>query len=165
MHNAAAVPGAAPAVAGAVGADPAEVAEDPIHAVLRTCGVTSLDARMTFINVEGLELLSAFTQLNGDSDVSKMSKHMATRPIEAGRVILGTMQIKRLQALVFWVKDHDKRGLIAKPELWDNKTMTKATECKEAELAYGKIDVGTIDPASARHTMVGINGRLPSPTS
>ena len=42
VHDAAVVPGAAPAVAGAAAADPAEVAEDPIHAVLRTCGITSL---------------------------------------------------------------------------------------------------------------------------
>ena len=105
---------------------------------------------MTFINVEGLDSLSAFTQLNGDSDVSEMLKCMATRPIAAGRVILGTIQIKRLQALVFWVKDHDKRGLIADPELWDNEAMTEAMECKEAELAYGKIDVGTIDPGKCK---------------
>ena len=84
---------------------------------------------MTFINVEGLDSLSAFTQLNGDSDVSEMSKRTATRPIAARRVILGTIQIKRLLALVFWVKDHDKRGLIADPELWDNEAMTEAMEC------------------------------------
>jgi hypothetical protein len=58
---------------------------------------------MTFINVEGLDLLSAFIQLNGDSDVTEMAKHMAAWPSPAGRVILGTMQIKRLQALVYWV--------------------------------------------------------------
>lgn len=74
---------------------------------------------MTFINVEGLDSLSAFTQeLNGDSDISEMSKRMAIRPSAARRVILGTMQIKRLQALVNWVKDHDdRRGLNAEPEL------------------------------------------------
>jgi hypothetical protein len=58
---------------------------------------------MTFINVEGLDSISAFIQLNGDSDVTEMAKRMAARPSVAGRVIFGTMQIKRLQALVYCV--------------------------------------------------------------
>ena len=47
-----ALAGAAPVVA------PTNVAEDPIHAVLRACGVALLAACMTFINVEGLYLLT-----------------------------------------------------------------------------------------------------------
>ena len=122
----------------------------PIHQVLRTCGVATLAARMTFINVEGLDLLSAFTQLNGNGDVTEMAKRMAARPSTAGRVILGTMHIKRIQALVFWVKDHDKRGLVAEPELWDTNAMEEAMERKEAKHNYGKIDVGIIDPGKCR---------------
>ena len=59
MLAADAVAGAAPFVA-AAGVAPANVAEDPIHAVLRTCGVALLAAHMTFINVESLDSLSAF---------------------------------------------------------------------------------------------------------
>jgi hypothetical protein len=55
-----AVAGAAPVVAAAAGVAPTNVAEDPIHAVLRTCGVALLAAHMTFINVESLDSLSAF---------------------------------------------------------------------------------------------------------
>jgi hypothetical protein len=56
--------------------------------------------------------------MNGDPNVTEMAKQMASRPnTAAGRVIPGTMQIKRLQALVYWVKDHDKRGLQAVPEM------------------------------------------------
>ncbi len=107
-----------------------------------------LAARMTFfINVEGLDLISAFLiQLNGDSDETEMAKRMAAWPSAAGRVILGTMQINRLQALVYWLKDHDKCGLVAQPDLWDNEAM----ERKEAEHNFGKIDVGTIDPGKCR---------------
>ena len=46
----AALAGAAPVIAGVAGAAPA-VAINPIHEVLRTCGVALLAARMTFINV------------------------------------------------------------------------------------------------------------------
>jgi hypothetical protein len=105
-----AVSGAAPVVAAAAGIAPANIAEDPIHAVLRTCGVALLAARMTFVNVKGLDSLSALIQLNGDSDVTEMAKRMAARPSAAGRVILGTMQFKRLQALVYWVKDQTSAG-------------------------------------------------------
>ena len=61
-------------------------------------------------------------------------------------MILGTMHNKRIQALFFWVKDHDKRDLVAEPELWDNEAM----ELKEEEHNYGKIYVGTIDPGKCR---------------
>jgi hypothetical protein len=101
-------------------------AKHPIHQVLRTCGVTTLVTRMTFVNVEGLNLLTVFAQLNGDADVTEMVKRMVSRPSTAGRVILRTMHIKRIQALVFWVKDHDKRSLVAEPELWDTDAMVEA---------------------------------------
>jgi hypothetical protein len=146
-----AISGATPVVAAATGIAPPNVAEDPIHAVLRTCGVALLVARMTFINVEGLDSLSAFIQINRDSVVTEMAKCMAARPSAAGRVILDTVQIRRLQAVVYWVKDHDKRGLVAQPDLWDNKTMIEAMESKEAEHNFGKIeDVGTIDPGKCQ---------------
>ena len=81
-----AVAGSAPVVAAAAAGivAPANVAEDPIHAALRTCGVALLAARMTFINVESLDSISAFIQLNGDSDVPEMAKRMAARPSAAG---------------------------------------------------------------------------------
>jgi hypothetical protein len=83
--------------AGAVGADDAEP-PNPVHDVLITCGITNIAHRMTFLNVEGLDSISAFASMSGDSDVTEMAKRMASRPnIAAGRVILGTMHIKRLQ--------------------------------------------------------------------
>ena len=68
-----AVASAAPVVAAAAGITPANVAEDPIHAgILRTRGVTLLAAHLTFINIEGLNSLAAFTKLNGNSDITGM---------------------------------------------------------------------------------------------
>jgi hypothetical protein len=52
--------------------------------------------------------------------------------------------------LVHWVKGHEKRGLIAQPELWDNEAMIEAMERKEAEHNYCKIDVGAINPGKGR---------------
>ena len=111
--------------------------------------MTLLAACTTFIEIEGLNSLSAFArQLNVDSDVTEMAKPMASRPIAAGRVILGAMHTKRIQALVFWVsEDHDKRGLVAEHGICDDED---AMEHKETKHNYGKIDVGTIDPGKCR---------------
>ena len=96
-------------VAGAAGGEVAADAEppNPIHGVL-----TTASHRDVFINNEGLDSINAFTRISGDTDITEMAKRMASRPnAAAGRVILGTLQIKRLQALVFWAKDYDKRGM------------------------------------------------------
>jgi hypothetical protein len=77
-----------------------------------------------------------------------MAKRMSSRSFNAGRVILGTMHIKRIQALVFWVKDLTKRGLSVDPDKWDVDKMAKATERNEADLNFDKIDVDLIDPIS-----------------
>ncbi|KAI2494994.1 hypothetical protein MHU86_19513 [Fragilaria crotonensis] len=81
---------------------------NPIHDVLMTCGVTNAADRATLMEIEGLDSIAAFTSMSGDVDIAEMAKRMASRPsVAAGRVILGTMQIKKLQALVYWVKDYD----------------------------------------------------------
>ena len=142
-----AVDGAPPMGAAGAGAPPPPaVAEDPIHGVLRTCGVAAQASRMTFINIEGLvDSIAAFAMMSGDNC-------MATMPTAAGRVILGTMQINRIQALVHWIKDYDsKRGLVPEPDVWTGDTMMEAMdERKEAEQNYGKIDVDIIDPGKCQ---------------
>jgi hypothetical protein len=86
---------------------------NPVHEELTICGIATAANRATLINIEGLDSVEDFASMNGDSDVTEMAKRMATRPNAAtGRLTLGTMQIKKLQALlVYWVNDHNKRGL------------------------------------------------------
>ena len=73
---------AAAAVAGATGG---AVAEHPIKQVLiKTCDVTLLTSCMTFTEVEGLDSLFAFSQLNGGTNVTEIAKCMASRSIAAG---------------------------------------------------------------------------------
>jgi hypothetical protein len=136
-------------------ADDAVVVEveppNPIHDVLVACGITKAAHRATLIEFEGLDSIAAFTSMGGDGDITEMAKRMASRPsVAAGRVILGTMQIKKLQALVYWVKDYDRRGMQAAPELWTVVEMNKAMERKESEYSYGKIDVDIIDPGKCQ---------------
>jgi hypothetical protein len=100
--------------------DAADAEPEPpnsVHKILTICGITTAANRKTFINIEGLDSVEAFASMNGDSDITEMAKRMASRPnAAAGRVILGTMQIKRLQALV--------RGF--KPQSIGLKTTTSA---------------------------------------
>ena len=85
------------------------------------------------MDIEGLNLIAAFAAMSGHTDVTEMAKRMASRPnAAAGRVVLGTIQIKRLQALVYWVKDYDKCGMEAGPELWTAEVMNAAMERKES---------------------------------
>ena len=92
---------------------------NPVHDMLTICDIANTATHTTFINIEGLDSVEAFASMNGDPDVTEMAKQTGSRPNSAAeRVILGTMQIKRLEALVYWVKDHDKRVLQAVPEMW-----------------------------------------------
>jgi hypothetical protein len=61
------------------------------------------------------------------------------------------MQIKRLLALVFWVKDHDKLNLQAVPEMWTQEvTMLAAMARKESDLNPNKVDINIIEPGKCQ---------------
>jgi hypothetical protein len=49
--------------------------------------------------------------LETDTDVLEMAKRLASRMQAEGRVYLGTVMVKRIQTLVWWVRDHQKHGL------------------------------------------------------
>jgi hypothetical protein len=149
---------AAAAAAAAVGNAPPEplpppvppVVINPIHGVLQVCGVNALASRDIFIFTEGLDSMEAFSLLSGDGDVTEMAKRMSSRSVNAGWVILGTMHIKRIQALVFWVKDLAKRGISPDPDEWDADEMAKAMERKEADSNFDKVEVDLIHPGKCQ---------------
>ena len=119
--------------------------------MLTICGIANAATCTTFINIEGLNSVEAFASMKGNPDVTEMTKRMAWRPnAAAGRVILGTIQIKRLQALVYWVKDHDKRGLLAVPKMWTSEVMLAAMARKESEHNLDKVDIDVIDPGKCQ---------------
>jgi hypothetical protein len=144
------VGGGDPPREGVVVADNAAVLMNPVHAALEVCGIGAAAARNVFIQVKGINSLEAFGALSGDADVTEMAKRMASRTINAGRVILGTMQIKRIQALVFWVKDHEKRKVGIDPAMWDAHELCATLARKEAELNFEKIDIDIVDPGKCQ---------------
>ena len=123
-----------------------------LHAVLQRCGIATAADRDTIINNEGFTTVADFSMLEGDTDVTEMAKRMAGRTAAGGRINLGTLVIKRLQALVFWVKDRTKRGLDVTAADFTNEEMMEAgrvkvvrKELKEAT-APNVSDLGKFDP-------------------
>jgi hypothetical protein len=121
-------------------------AVNPVHNVLSLCSVTTAASRQIFIDIEGLDTIDVFANLKGDSDVTERAKRMASRGAAVGRVILGTMQIKKIQALVYWVKDHHRRNLDVDPDMWTEEEVIETIQRKEAEHNFEKVDVDLIDP-------------------
>ena len=76
---------------------------DPIaelHMVLEMCGVADVATRNNIINREGFTTIEDLGVLENNTDVSDMAKRMASRMQAEGRVLLGTVVVKRLQTLV-----------------------------------------------------------------
>ena len=68
--------------------------------------------------------------LDGDNNVLKMAKHMAVQMEVNGHVNLGTVVIKKLHVLIFWIKDHQMRSLDIDTTNWDQAVMATAMEAK-----------------------------------
>jgi hypothetical protein len=89
--------------------------------------------------------------LETDADVTEMAKRMATRTQAEGRVLLGTVVIKRLQTLVWWIRDHQKRGLALNAADFDAAAMNLASEMKtlmreRSDKEPSLTDLGKFDP-------------------
>ena len=81
------------------------------HMVLTTCGVIVEATRTMIINNELLTSIVDFGFLDcGVDDVTVMLSCMARRVSNNGRVILGGIQIKKIQELVWLVRDRQNLG-------------------------------------------------------
>eukprot|EP00957_Ditylum_brightwellii_P011186 847260-Ditylum_brightwellii.AAC.1 len=58
----------------------------------------------------GIANINTALQLCSDSDITEMAKRLAETPAANGHVLLGTVVIKCMQTLVYWVKDKHRRG-------------------------------------------------------
>jgi hypothetical protein len=106
---------------------PAVVPNMDIHAVLLICGITTEAHRMSIIVNEGFTSLMDFGLLS-EKDVHEMVKRMGSRTAAAGRIYVGTLQVKKLQALCYWVRDQQKHEQALDHEDWDNEMMASTIE-------------------------------------
>ena len=84
-----------------------------MNAVLTVCGFTNQNQRDTIID-EGFASLDDFSILTSD-EVSEMAKRITSMRQDQGAFVFGAIRIKKLQALVHWVKDTKVRGLPLDP--------------------------------------------------
>jgi hypothetical protein len=101
---------------------PAVVAHPDIHAVLVICGFANVVDRMSINNNEGFQSIADFGILE-DEDVLEMVKRLGNRTVAAGRVNVGAIQVKKLQALCYWVRDQQKHGQGITQDDWDDDTV------------------------------------------
>jgi hypothetical protein len=101
---------------------PVVVAHPDIHAVLVICGFANVVDHTSIINNEGFQLIADFGILE-DKDMFEMVKHLGNRTVPAGRVNVGAIQVKKLQALCYWVRDQQKHGQGITQDDWDDDTV------------------------------------------
>ena len=106
---------------------------DPIqelNGVLMTCAVMMVATCTAIINNEGFTSIVDIGQLEGDNNVIEMAKWMAMHTEANGCVNLGTIMIKHLQVLVFWIKNHQMHSLDIMAANWNQAAMDTAMETK-----------------------------------
>ena len=84
---------------------------DELNAVLRMCSIDDAMVHANIIARGGFNQLEDLGVLGTDTDVTEMAKRMAAHMLAEGQVLLGTVIIKCLQMLVWWMRDHHKRSL------------------------------------------------------
>jgi len=133
------------AAVGAAGAAP-PIAPD-VQAALAVCGVTAAATRTRIIDNEGFASLEDLSVLENDKDVDEMAKRLAARTLADGRVNLGMVQIKRIQALAWWTHDQIKHGQALVAADFDVAALNSAMERKRVEKERESGDVAVEDLA------------------
>jgi hypothetical protein len=129
---------------------PAVVPNMDIHAVLSICGIATETHHTSIIVNKGFMSLMDFGLLS-KKDVYEMVKRMGSHTAAVGCVYVGTLQVKKLQALCYWVCDQQKHGQAFDHEDWDNEMMASTIERmhinKERDTgAISVSDLGKFDP-------------------
>jgi hypothetical protein len=106
---------------------PAVVTHPDIHAVLAICGFSNVMDRTSIINNEGFQLIADFGVLE-DKDVFEMVNRLGNCTVAAGRVNIGAIQVQKLQALCYWVRDQQKHGQGITQDDWDDNTVMATIE-------------------------------------
>jgi hypothetical protein len=98
---------------------PVVVVHPDIHAVLAICGFANVMDHTSIINTEGLQSIADSGVLE-DKDVFEMVKCLGNRTVAAGCVNVGVIQVKKLQALCYWVRDQQKHRQGITQDDWDD---------------------------------------------
>jgi hypothetical protein len=108
----------------------AVVAHPDIHMVLTVCGFVNVMDHMSIINNEGFQSIAADFGILEDKDMFEMVKCLGGHMVVADCVNVEAIQVKKLQALCYWVHDQQKhgQGISLRTIAWDNDTVTVMIE-------------------------------------
>ena len=104
-----------------------------LHQVLTVCGVQDQNVRQQIIDGKGFAALEDIAILEGDADVTEMAKRMAARPAANNRVFLATTVIKKIQGLVWWVRDQRKLNQDIDPVLFTPAMLAESMKKKRIQ--------------------------------
>jgi len=123
---------------------------EEVNHVLDVCGISNKESvRTAFVETEGLRTIASFGMLEGDKDVKDMCARLAGRA-KTKQVIIGTVQMKCLQALVYWVRDQIKHNQDLNHNNWTVAAMNTAMEEKEMERSFKDVKLDIIDPGKCK---------------
>ena len=115
-----------------------------IHTVLAVCGVVDPYNRNLFRTSEGITLIADFGVFDRDRDGIDMAKRLSSPTMNNGRVNLGMVHIKKVQALDWWINERQKFGQDLDPDKFDQATMLAAMQSKRIEKDQLSSNVATI---------------------
>ena len=115
-----------------------------IHTFLAVCGMIDPDNHNLIRTGEGLTSIADFGVFDSDCDVADMAKRLSRRTINNGRVNIGTVHIKKIQALVWWINDRQKFGQDLDPAKFDQAAMLASMQSKRIKKDQPSSDVATI---------------------
>ena len=117
-----------------------------VHDVLIVCGFTNQVTRDRIILNEGFNTIGDIGEMEEDTDVTEMAKRLSSRTIAEGRVLIQTKQLKRLQVLVWWIRDRKRHGQTLDGEEFTEDAMALAKTRKRIEREGGEDegDVGDL---------------------
>jgi hypothetical protein len=129
---------------------PPVMAHPDIHAVFEICGFANVMDCTSIINNKDFQLIADFGILE-DKDVFEMVKRLGNRMVAAGRVNVGVIEVKKLQALCYWVHDQKKHGQGITQDDWDDDMVMVTIEkmCIEKGRDTGNVlvmDLGKFNP-------------------
>jgi hypothetical protein len=125
---------------------------DELRTVLEQCGIATQAAHNNLIANEGCTSIESMSCMTNNNDVNEIAKRLMSRAAMDGRVIMGTVAIKRIQGLVFWIKDRCFHGLPITAEAFTveemENAMMKKEYCKVMAQATEPLvkDLGKINP-------------------
>lgn len=116
-----------------------------LHAVLGMCGITAEEMHARLITHEGFNTLEDLGILENDTDVMEMAKQLASCMVAEGCINLEMVQIKCIQALVWWVHDHLKHGQALDAVDWTHAAMGSAMKCKHTKKECSEMEASVKD--------------------